>query len=210
MRVNPALPNSSILTAGKILENALTPVLGMAAETAEERISDENFDQIVRQHQRRVYCVIYLLLRDHDAADTLTQECFLRAYQKRAGFRGECRLETWLLRIAVNLARDHIKNRRASFWRRLIALEHIESGEGHPHAPDPSAERVLLGREQLHAVQNALSRLSQQQREIFLLRFGEEMSLAEIANVLRLQVGTVKAQLSRATTKLRELLKESY
>lgn len=192
------------------METALTPALGMATQRAQERISRENFEEIVQHHQRRVYRVIYLLVRDADIADTLTQECFLRAYQKRAGFRGECRIDTWLLRIAVNLVRDHSKNRRASFWRKLVGFDEMEAAEREPHAADPTAERVLLAREQLDAVRNGLSSLSQQQREVFLLRFGEEMALAEIANVLGLQVGSVKAQLSRATAKLRQFLKESH
>jgi RNA polymerase sigma-70 factor, ECF subfamily len=192
------------------VETALTPALGMATQRAEERISRENFNEIVQHHQRRVYRVIYLLVRDADIADTLTQECFLRAYQKRTTFRGDCRIDTWLLRIAVNLVRDHSKNRRASFWRKLVGLDEMEAADREPQAADPSAERVLLAREQLTAVGIALSSLSQQQREVFLLRFGEEMSLAEIANVLGLQVGSVKAQLSRAMSKLRQLLKESH
>jgi RNA polymerase sigma-70 factor, ECF subfamily len=208
--VNPKLEKSSILTAGKIVETALTPALGMATQRAGERISQENFNEIVQHHQRRVYRVIYLLVRDADIADTLTQECFLRAYQKRESFRSECRIDTWLLRIAVNLVRDHGKNRRVSFWRNLVGLDEMEAAEHEPHAADPSAERVLLAREQLNAVRKALGSLSQQQREVFLLRFGEEMALVEIATVLGLQVGSVKAQLSRATSKLRELLKEGY
>jgi RNA polymerase sigma-70 factor (ECF subfamily) len=155
--------------------------------------------------------VIFLLLKDQDIADTLTQECFLRAYEKRASFRGECSVCTWLLRIAVNLVRDHAKNRRASFWRKLIGLDGMTStGWQEPPATDPSPERTLLARERLKEVWHALESLSPQQREIFLLRFGEEMSLAEIAEVLAIQVGTVKAHLSRATSKLRELLKEDY
>jgi RNA polymerase sigma-70 factor, ECF subfamily len=194
------------------VETALTPALGIAAPRAEERISRENFDEIVQFHQRRVYRVIYLLVRDADVADTLTQECFLRAYEKRAGFRGECRIDTWLLRIAVNLVRDHGKNRRASFWRKLVGLDGMGTANGwrEPQAADPSPERAVLAREQLSAVWSALSSLSQQQREIFLLRFAEEMALAEVANLLGLQIGSVKAQLSRATAKLRELLKEGH
>jgi RNA polymerase sigma-70 factor (ECF subfamily) len=76
---------------------------------------------LVRLHQRRIYRVLLAIVRDPDAADTLTQECFLRAYEKRASFRGEAKVETWLVRIAMNLARDHAKNRRQSFWRRLVA-----------------------------------------------------------------------------------------
>jgi RNA polymerase sigma-70 factor (ECF subfamily) len=192
------------------VETALTPALGITTRRVQERVSRENFNEIVERHQRRVYRVIYLLVRDTDIADNLTQECFLRAYMKRSSFRGECRIDTWLLRIAVNLVRDHVKNRRASFWRKLVGLDEMEAAEREPHAADPSPERTLLAREQLNAVRNALSSLSRQQREVFLLRFGEELSLAEIANVLELKVGSVKAQLSRATSKLRELLKESH
>ena len=106
--------------------------------------------------------VIFLLVRDRDAADNLTQECFLRAYLKRATFRGECRIETWLLRIAVNLARDHGKSRRVSFWKRLVGLEEREKGDAEPRqfpAPGLSAEHALLVREELAAVWNALSSL---------------------------------------------------
>jgi len=171
----------------------------------------KNFDEIIRQHQRRVYRVLYLLLKDVDAADTLTQECFLRAYRKLGSFRGECRIETWLLRIAVNLARDHGKSRRTSFWRRLIGLEEAEGSETAPRqfrGSQPSPERVLLAREELKAVWAAVANLSQQQRTIFLLRFAEEMSLAEIAVILRLRTGTVKAHLFRATAKVRETVRE--
>ena len=173
----------------------------------------ERFDELMRQHQRRVYRVIYLLVRDADTADTLTQECFLRAYQKRASFRGECRIETWILRIAVNLVRDHGKNRRASFWKRLVGLDDGESTDTGPRqfpAREPSAERALLAREELEAVWNALSSLSPQQRTIFFLRYEEEMPLAQIADLLEVKIGTVKTQLSRATGKLREMKERQW
>jgi RNA polymerase sigma-70 factor (ECF subfamily) len=165
------------------------------------------FDGLVRQHQRRVYRVIFLLVRDGDAADTLTQECFLRAYKKRAGFRGECRIETWLLRIAVNLVRDWGKSRRISFWKKLAGLEDPERLDQEPArwaASEPSPERILLGREKVEALWTAVQELSEQQRTIFVLRHVEELSLAEIGQALGLKVGSVKAQLSRATGKLRQ------
>jgi len=193
------------------VETALTTALNRLVEEEKEALSSQNFDEIIRQHQRRVYRVLYLLLKDVDAADTLTQECFLRAYKKLESFRGECRIETWLLRIAVNLARDHGKSRRASFWRRLIGLEEAEGSETAPRqfrGSQPSPERVLLAREELKAVWAAVATLSQQQRTIFLLRFAEEMSLAEIAVILRLRTGTVKAHLFRATAKVRETVRE--
>lgn len=213
--VNLEAQDSSILIAlcdfgkGGRVETALTTALNARVEKVAESISLDNFDEIIRLHQRRVYRVLYLLVKDPDAADTLTQECFLRAYQKLGSFRGECRIETWLLRIAVNLARDHGKSRRISFWRRLIGLEEAEGGETRPlHGSQPSPERVLLAREEMEAVWNAVASLSQQQRAIFLLRFAEEMSLAEIAAILRLSVGTVKAHLFRATARVRETVRD--
>ena len=195
------------------MDTILTTVLTRPAAEQVEEISAEKFDEIMRQHQRRVYRVIFLLVRDRDAADNLTQECFLRAYLKRATFRGECRIETWLLRIAVNLARDHGKSRRVSFWKRLVGLEQGEEGGAEPRqypAPGLSAEHTLLVREELAAVWNALSSLSPQQRTIFFLRYEEEMSLAQIASLLDLAVGSVKSQLARATGKLREMKEKQW
>ena len=190
------------------MDTILTTALSAPVTEKVEEISAERFDEIMRQHQRRVYRVIFLLVRDRDTADTLTQECFLRAYLKRASFRGECRMETWLLRIAINLVRDHGKNRRTSFWKRLVGLEDQKDHDTEPRqflAPAPSAERALLAREELESVWNALSSVSPQQRAIFFLRYEEDLSLAQIAGVLDVKVGSVKSQLARVTSKLREM-----
>jgi RNA polymerase sigma-70 factor (ECF subfamily) len=194
------------------VESALTASLNPAVQARAQAISASSFEDIMRQHQGRVHRVIYLLVRDADIADNLTQECFLRAYQKRASFRGECRIETWLLRIAINLVRDHGKNRRVSFWRRLIGVEENDNAAQPLQfvSRQPSPERVLLAREELQSVWKALSTLSPQQREIFFLRFAEEMPLLEIAELLELKIGTVKAQLARATGKLREMKEKQW
>ena len=188
------------------METALTTALTAPAQMIAPAASAD-FGEFVRLHQRRVYRVISLLVKDEDAADTLTQECFLRAYQNLTKFRGECRVETWLLRIAVNLVRDHVKNRRSSFWRKLIGLD--EADEATPiAAAQASPERAMLARAELQAVLAATELLSPQQRAVFLLRFVEEMSLAEIAEVLGVRVGSVKAQLFRALGSVRQAMKE--
>ena len=188
------------------METALTPALGTAAQ----RVSAEEFDAIVRRHQRRVHRWLLMLVRDPEEADNLTQECFLRAYQSLSSFRGESSLETWLLRIAANLARDHQKNRRTSFWKRLLGLG--DSGEEawaeSIPAPDATPEQALLAREDVRAVWNAANELSQQQRAVFLLRFVEDMELNEIATVLGLQVGSVKTHLFRALQTVRGKLRD--
>lgn len=175
-----------------------------------ESIGPWDFDAIVRTHERRIFRVLYAQLRDADAAATLTQECFLRAYQGRESFRGDASVATWLIKIAVNLARDHARSRRQSFWKRLFASRDPETETAAELLPAPyaSPERALLAREELAGVMAAVQNLSAQQRLVFTLRFVEEMSLEEIARVTALETGTVKAHLSRAVGTLRKKLKE--
>jgi len=176
-----------------------------------EGLASEKFDHLIRLHQRRVYRVLLSLLRDQDLADTLTQECFLRAYQKRATFRGEASVETWLIRIAINLARDHVRNRPLAFWRNLVRATpqaEAETAALGASDPSPSAERVIVAREQLAAVQSILEKLSPQQRSVFALRFFEEMRLEEIAQAMKIEIGTVKAHLFRAVHAVRKGLKQ--
>ncbi len=188
----------------------------MAEPASQERAGigalAEDFDRVVRDYQRPIYRVLFALLRDQDAANTLTQECFLRAWKQRSGFRGEASLGTWLRRIAVNLAIDHQRNRRASFWKRLFAAPPGADEEAGGDAVDriaalpgdlASPERALLAREQAARVWQIAGALPLQQRTIFLLRFAEELSLEEIAQTMGIQVGTVKAHLFRAVHAVR-------
>ena len=108
------------------MEETLTvPVMSAAGWSAAE------FDDIVREHQARIYRVLWCELRDDEAAATLTQDCFLKAYRGRAEFRGEASVSTWLVRIAVNLARDYQRNRRQGFWRRLLGSNAAGGRAGH-------------------------------------------------------------------------------
>lgn len=189
------------------METTLTSQVGVAARArAAEGIRAEEFEELVRLHQRRIYRVLLAMLRDPDAADTLTQECFLRAYEKRASFRGEARVETWLVRIAMNLARDHAKNRRRAFWSRLAAWakddKHI-SEAARVADPQASPERALAARQEVAAVWSVVEELSPQQRGVFVLRFVEGMPLEEIARTLELEIGTVKSHLHRAVSAVR-------
>ena len=174
--------------------------LGMAAL--------DDFTPLVQSHQQCIYRVLLGMVRDPDAAQTLTQECFLRAYQKRASFRGEANVGVWLLKIAVNLARDHRRSRLREFWHRMFSSSTglAELGQRLPD-PQASQERVLLGREEVAGVWSAVEKLSPQQRAIFILRFVEEMSLEEIAEATSLKIGTVKTHLFRAVHTIRQQYK---
>ncbi|HEY1402153.1 MAG TPA: sigma-70 family RNA polymerase sigma factor [Terriglobales bacterium] len=182
------------------------PALATQTQECPRAITAEDFEQIVRRYQRKVYRVLLLMLKNPEDADNLTQECFLRAYTSMKSFRGECSEQTWLIRIAVNLVRDHARNRRAGFWKRLLRLEDdgVVTDNHEPRSTMPSPERGMLARQELDAVWQAVDRLSARQREVFVLRFSEEMELKQIAEVLDLRIGTVKAQLFRAVTSVRE------
>ncbi len=177
-----------------------------APETVQRQAHVEDFDEIVRDNQKRIYRILYLLLHDADEANSLTQECFLRAFARRANFRAEANVGTWLVRIAINLAQDHRKSRRTTFWRRLLRGQDQEIAARRIANPSLSPEDEMLVKESVASVWAAAERLSMQQRAVFMLRYGEDMSLREIADAMKLREGTVKAHLSKATNAVRREL----
>lgn len=188
------------------METTLTSRADVARDAA--GIRAEEFDELVRRNQRRIYRLLLAMVRDPDLADTLAQECFLRAFEKRGSFRGESSAATWLVRIAVNLARDHAKNRRSRFWRWLVRDTEAESPAEAVPASAPSPECALAARQEAAAVWAVVETLPPQQRAVFVLRFAEEMSLEEIARALDVNTGTVKSHLHRALSALRQELRK--
>ena len=182
------------------MRNALSATEELPAAGRQE-IPLEDFEDIVREHQRRIYRILHFLVRDPDKADTLTQECFLRAYARRSGFRGEASPGTWLMRIAINLAKDHLKSRRQTFWRRLVRGKEalVQSLQVVGRTP----EDTILARERVAEVWTAVEALPIRQRTAFTLRFAEEMSIAEIAAAMNVREGTVKANLASAIQAVR-------
>jgi len=181
------------------MEEILTaPIMSNVGWSAAE------FDDIVRTHQARIYRVLWCELRDDEAAATLTQDCFLKAYRGRAEFRGEASVSTWLVRIAVNLARDYQRSRRLGFWQRLLSRT-AKDAELAELVVDgaPRADRALLAREQLLRTMEAVKTLSPQQQTAFHLRYIEELSIEEIAAAMSVEIGTAKSHLSRAVSALR-------
>jgi RNA polymerase sigma-70 factor, ECF subfamily len=174
----------------------MEPVAAVGAVPVESSALND-FEAVVQLYWPRVFRYVLGSLRDRDAAQTLAQECFLRAYRSRDRFRGESSISTWLMQIAVNLVRDEVRSRRWKFWR--------AAAPDQPAMPDHAAgpERVLLARERVDAVWRAASRLPEQQRTVFLLRFVEEMELLEIAAAAGMSESAVKVQLYRAIRTVR-------
>jgi RNA polymerase sigma-70 factor (ECF subfamily) len=163
-----------------------------------------DFDTLVQTYRSRIFRYALLSLRDTDAAETITQDCLMRAYQALGSFRHDCSMKTWLMRIAVNLVRDHIRNRRLQFWKRIqnaptLALERYTDDRGSGRSPEEAA----ILRQDAAAVWSAAQKLPDRQRTVFLLRYVEEMDILEITAATGLKEGTVKTHLFRAVRALR-------
>jgi RNA polymerase sigma-70 factor (ECF subfamily) len=164
-----------------------------------------DFDEVVRLYRPRIFRFLMASLGDRDVAESLTQDCFLKAYNARHQFRGESSLSTWLTRIALNLVRDHLRSRRMRFWQRTrdTALDIVDVSEWIPDGAS-SPEQVCLQQERVREIWKSVEKLSRQQRTVFLLRFVEEMELAEIAETTGMNTSTVKSHLYRALRIVRE------
>ena len=182
---------------------ACTTLDPMTMARADENAAQE-FSSVVASHRPQIFRFLLASTRDVDLAETLTQECFLKAHRNWSSFRGDSSAMTWLMRIAINLQKDHWRNRRMQFWRqtRTNAVDLDEASEWLPSG-ESSQEQKLLARERVGQVWSAVEGLSERQRTVFLLRYVEELELSEIARTTGLSEGTVKAHLSRALARVR-------
>ena len=173
---------------------------------ASERSSSEleDIDALVRTYRPRLLRFVTFSIGDADLAESITQDCFLKAYNGRASFRGDCAVNTWLTSIAMNLIRDQQRLQKFRFWRqaRATAIDVNEAANFLP-SKECSAESRVLIKEQTKQVQAALANLSVNQRSIFLMRFGQDMELAEIAAAIHMPLNTVKTHLHRALKSVR-------
>jgi len=174
-------------------------------KAAAEEIAAQDFDSIVASHRPQIFRFLLASTRDVDLAETLTQDCFLKAHRNWSGFRGESSALTWLMRIAINLQKDHWRNRRLQFWRhaRTNSVDLDEASDWLPSG-ERTVEQQLLAKEKVAQVWRAVENLSERQRSVFLLRYVEELELKEIAETTGMGEGTVKAHLSRALARVRK------
>jgi RNA polymerase sigma-70 factor (ECF subfamily) len=164
----------------------------------------DDMDSIVATYEQRIFRFHLVSIRDRDVAQTLTQDTFVRAWSARSSFRGDCSILTWLMRIALNLVRDHTRTDRFRFWKRVsdTAVDVSDISSHVPHR-DSSLESRLIASEQMTLVWQSVAELSERQRSIFLLRFLEELELSEIASITGLPISTVKTHLYRALATIR-------
>ena len=168
----------------------------------------QDFEKVVQMYWPRIFRFVIASVRDEDAAETLTQDCFWRAYRSRMGFRGESSVHTWLVHIAVNLVKDFSRNQRIQFWKRTVSSSVDASAISDSVASrEISAETKAVMKEQVESVWAATATLSEKQRTVFLLRFVEDMDTAEIAAAAGISEGAVKVHLFRAVQTIRKRMR---
>jgi len=170
------------------------------------------FDSWMESEQRRVYTLCQRMLQDREEASSATQDVFLKAYQalkkEDAGQLDDP--GRWLTRIAVNTCLDRLRSRKWQLWRRRPQPEDEKLILSRTPSLVPGAEARCYAGEIRNRIVVALDRLSARQRAVFTLRHYQDLSLEEIGTLLGLDVGTVKAHMFRAVTKLRIELRDLY
>ncbi|MEZ2346083.1 RNA polymerase sigma factor [Terriglobus sp. RCC_193] len=165
-----------------------------------------SFEQVVTQHQDMVFRMLVRLTGSRENVDDLAQEVFLRLYRALPSFRGEALLTTYLHRIVVNVAQDEWKRRKRIDQRQTSISDETSGWEDRLHHPSLNAEQELATRELQLRVEEEMGKLSAVERSIIVLYHQEERSYQQIAESLRLPIGTVRTHLHRGRNKLRTAL----
>ena len=160
------------------------------------------FAEIIRLYQKRLYYVIIKIVFNHEDADDVLQETFLKLYENLALFDERRPLYPWLLTIAMNTAINKKNWRTRKQENSIDAEDYRELTGDRSTGPEQTAEAHELQ----DALQTALSQLSLELRSVFVLRINEELSYKEISAMLGISEGTVMSRLARARQKLRVLL----
>jgi len=162
----------------------------------------EAFDSLVERHQRHVYQLCYRFAGNHEDANDLAQDVFIRAYRGLKTFKGQSSVGTWLYRIAVNVCLT-----RMSAKSRVEALDPlIASSDERTASHEETAADALLRGERARQVRAAIARLPKKQRATLVLRVYHELPHDQIAGILGSSVGAVKANFFHALNNLKKLL----
>jgi RNA polymerase sigma-70 factor (ECF subfamily) len=164
------------------------------------------FDMLVESHRKQIYQLAYHLTGNHEDADDISQEVFIRAYRSMGNFKGKSKLSTWLHRITVNLSINHLK-REARHTHESSEDKILYSRLDSPalswkNNPLEDVEAEELARR----IGEAIESLPLPERIVFVLRVYQELPYREIARTMDCPMGTVMSRLNRARRRLRDKL----
>jgi RNA polymerase sigma-70 factor, ECF subfamily len=158
------------------------------------------FEELYRQHARRLFGLVLRMIGSPDEAEDLLQEVFLQAHRKLSSFRGESTLGTWLYRLTMNHCLDHLRGRQARIDRATDSLD--DEGIPEPAARTPAVPAAISRVD----LERAIQMLPEGCKAAFLLHDVEGFEHREIGEILGVSEGTSKSQLHKARLKLRAML----
>ena len=174
------------------------------------------FGEMVQRYWDRIYAMTHQLLRNPQDAEEVTQDAFIRAHRGLVNFRGDSAFSTWLYQIATNLARNRYwywwrrkRDKSVSFDAPISSENELTLAEVIPAEVETPGE-ITVTQEFVDRVAAGMEKLNAKHREILILRNVKNLSYEEIADILKLSVGTVKSRIARARDSLREKLGDDF
>jgi RNA polymerase sigma-70 factor (ECF subfamily) len=162
------------------------------------------FNELVGRYQEKIYWIARKFVNDHDQADDIVQEVFIKVYSALKNFRGESGVYTWLYRITVNVALNALRKQRIRDFIRID--EFFETAEDENEQPDAIFEKD----EQQKLIEEAIAKLPEKQKAVFILRYHEELSYEEISLILKTSIGGLKANYFHAVKKIGEYVNRAH
>ena len=175
--------------------------------------SSSAFEALVRRHQKRVFNTVLRMIGNHEDASEVTQDAFVSAYRSIGGFEGRSRFSTWLHSIAINLAKNRIKQVGSRKFHEPVSTDDPVPGtDGDTrmdHASDdPPAEERIERMETKDKLLKCLDSLDPESREAIVLLDVQGFSYEEIGQVLKIPGGTVRSRIFRAREELIRMMKQ--
>ena len=175
--------------------------LEILAKIKNPETKNYGFNLLVRKYQQRIYWLIRKMVIDHDDADDLVQEVFIKVWQKLDQFRQDAKLYTWIYRIATNETLNFLRKKRNKYF---LPIHDVEGELLHKLTSTPHID----GNEVQMKLQKALLKLPDKQRLVFNMKYFEDMKYEEIAEITGTSTGSLKASYHHAVKKLEEILNE--
>ncbi|PFG14480.1 RNA polymerase sigma-70 factor (ECF subfamily) [Bacillus sp. es.036] len=155
--------------------------------------------ELVDEHSKKIYLLAYSYVQDKGSAEDIAQEVFLKCYKNLKRFRGEASIQTWLYRITVNTAKDHL--RKKSFQLLKNPTSFLDN-----FLRSQSSEQLYIEREENREVLDYVYDLPRKYREVIVLHYFHEQTVTEVSQALDLNLNTVKTRLSRARNLLKKIM----
>lgn len=166
------------------------------------------FQELMERYKKKIYYIAYDITADHNDAEDVSQEVFIKMFRSIKTFRRDAKMSSWLYQITVNTCIDSLRRKSSKPKKFIDNIEKVNIKENppgsglHAEAPERSAEVSII---QNH-ISQALEKVSPRERSVFVMRHYNDFKMNEIAEILNISVGTVKSLLFRAIKKLRKEL----